>query len=447
MARRRVTRRQFLRGVGGAAIGLPLLNLGSFGTKAFGEGMGAYPKRLVILYTPNGVVPQYWFPTPGGDERTFTLASAHADMESLKDKLTLVRGLNLEAAKASPGGMHQQGMGALFTGRVLNEGDFIGNAGRKAGWASGVSLDQYIADKTDDGLPFKSLELGVRTNAGGRITGADVMKRLSYTGSNRPLPPQDDPALLFRQLFSDQMTSQEELTQLDLRRQSILDTVKDQLASVQSRAGYQDRLRLEHHLENMRDLERRIGNGASCSTPNQPPEREPDSEETMEAIFADQLDLLAVALACDLTRVATFQVSNSWNPITFPWLEDATQGHSLSHRSSSVPWEKRIDWCGAQFAKFLKKLDATPEGDGTLLDNTLVLWSSEVAVGNTHSFNDMPLLFAGSAGGMMETGRYVQYSTPRSMNDVYIAVLKMFGIDEDSFGDARFVGGMAPGLV
>jgi len=273
------------------------------------------------------------------------------------------------------------------------------------------------------------------------------MKRMSYTGSNQPLPPQDDPALLFNQLFSDQMTDQTELTALDLRRRSVLDGVKEQLASVQSRAGYQDRLRLEHHFDTMRDLERRIGNGAACGDVEQPAEREIDSEATMEAIFADQLDLLTAALACDLTRVASLQVSNSWNPITFPWLEDAQQGHSLSHRSTSVTWEKRIDWCGQQFAKFLKKLDEIPEGEGTLLDNTLVMWSTEVAVGNTHSFNDMPLLFAGSAGGMMQTGRYIQYSDPRSMSDVYIAMLKMFGIDEDTFGDSRFVGGMAPGLV
>jgi len=98
MARRRVTRRQFLRGLGGAAVGLPLLNLGTFGTEAFGQGMGEFPKRLVILYTPKGVVPDHWFPTPGATESEFTLASAHRDMEPLKDKLTLLRGLNHETA-------------------------------------------------------------------------------------------------------------------------------------------------------------------------------------------------------------------------------------------------------------------------------------------------------------------------------------------------------------
>lgn len=461
MKKRRLTRRTFLRGAGGVAVGLPFLNMALPGTPAFGEGMatGAAPKRIIFMVHPNGVIPDTWFPTAGASETDFMLNSVHEPLEDFKDKLVLLENVDMSVGGVGPGGMHQQGMGGVLTGRVLNEGDFRGNAGRLAGWASGISIDQYLAKKLDASTPYGSLEIGVRAD---HHAGSEVMTRISYLGSDQPLPPQNDPVELFNALFADAMTDNGALDKIKLRRASVLDGVHDQFKSLYARAGYEDKLRLEHHEYLLRDLERRlelnietvnsIASSGSCSIPQAPEDLDPNSKENMEAVFRNQMDLLAVALACDLTRVATFQISNAWNKILFPWIDSNVEGHTLSHAGPSniaynEQWTKRNTWYSEQLAYLLGRLAEIPEGDGTLLDNTAVVWTSEVAKGNTHSWTNMPVLIAGGMGGSWQTGRYIQYQTRRSTNDLFVSLINAFGFEDTVFGDERFCNGALPGLV
>lgn len=454
MKRRGISRRAFLRGAGGVAVGLPFLSMGLPGSEAFGQEMksGAHPKRLVILFHPNGVIADGWFPTAGasGKESDFTLNPVHRSLEKHRDKLVLFKNVDMQVGGVGPGGMHQQGMGGLLTNRPLNTGSFRGNAGLLAGYASGISIDQYIANRVAGDTPYKSLEVGVRAD---HHAGAEVMTRLSYLGSDQPLPPQNDPVELYKALFADQMTQPGKLDDINLRRQSVLDSVKDQFSSLYERVGYEDRIRLENHAFMMRDLERRIqaGGGGACQVPESPENLEPDSKETMEAITRNQLDLLTLALSCDLTRVATFQFSNAWNKLLFPWIDSNIEGHTLSHagpsnQSYNQQWLKRTEWYAEQMAYFLDRLASIPEGDGTLLDNTVVVWTSEVARGNTHSWKDMPIMVAGSAGGTWTTGRYISYSSAQPMANLYVSLMQAFGIDEQSFGDERFCTGTLAGL-
>lgn len=453
--KRRFTRRSFIRGAGGLAVGLPFLSTGLPGSEAFGQDMapGAHPKRVVFMFHPNGVIADGWFPTLGssGKETDFSLNAVHKSLEPFKSKLVMMQNVDMQVGGVGPGGMHQQGMGGLLTNRPLNSGTFRGNAGLLAGYASGISIDQYIANRVAGDTPYKSLELGIR---GDHHAGAEVMTRLSYLGSDQPLPPQNDPVEVFKALFSDQMTQPGTLDTLNVRRQSVLDSVKDQFSSLSTRVGYEDRIRLENHQFLMRDLERRIQaeGGGQCGVPDAPLDLDPDSKENMEAVTRNQLDLLAVALSCDITRVASFQFSNAWNKLLFPWIGSNVEGHTLSHAGPSnqtynEQWIKRTEWYAEQLSYFLARLDSIPEGDGTLLDNTVIVWTSEVSRGNTHSWRDMPIMLAGSAGNTWETGRYLTYTSPQPMANLYVSLLNVFGIEEQTFGDDRFCTGTLSGLV
>lgn len=459
MSRRRMTRRSFLRGLGGAAVALPLL--GAFGRDAMAQAApgsmtaDGFPKRFIYLFHPNGTMQEDFWPTAGSSERDFELSRILTPLEAHRDKLIIPEGINLDSGggEFGPGEPHQRGMGTVLTGRPLQEGDFVGGDGSLAGWADGISLDQHLAQQIGSSTPFKSLHLGVRADT--TAPTAEVRTRISYTGPAQPVPPQNDPLVVFQDLFSDFETEPAELQAIREQRKSILDTVAGQIDAVNKRVGARDRLRLESHLAMVRDLEVRLENervtGEACYAPAEPDALEPDSEDTMPDIARLHVDLMVMALACDLTRVASLQFSNAKNHIRFPWLDSLGDGHQLSHAgpsndSAHEEWVKRDAWFASQFAYLLTKLDSVQEGDGTMLDNTVVLWINELSQGNTHSHINMPFVMAGSAGGYFDTGRYLQYDNA-SHSDLLVSIQNAFGIEDETFGDERFVNGPLSGLT
>jgi hypothetical protein len=452
MTQRRLSRRQFLRGLGGAAVSLPILGMGAPGPldRAYAE-TGKFPKRFVFMIHPNGVIPQSWFPT--GGEKDFVLGASHTPLQEFRDKLLLFKGVDMACGSVGPGEPHQKGMAGFLTGRPLQMGDFIGGDGSRAGWGDGVSLDQYLASKIGRTTPFGSLELGVRADGSG--AGSEVRSRISYAGPGQPLPPQNDPGELFNLLFSDAMTEPDAVRKVRAQRRSVLDAVSKQFDAVVKRADSDDRRRLEIHAAMIRDIEQRLDReqitGDVCFIPDAPEDLEPDSEETMPKIMKAQLDLLAIAFACDLTRVATIQISNAKNYTRYPWLDSLGEGHNLSHAGPSNPTAvteltARDAWHSEQLAYFMRKLAQVPEGDGTMLDNTVIVWTSEIAVGNTHSQLNMPILMAGSAGGYFKTGRFLTYQG-KSHQDLLVSILHAFDVEDSKFGDERFCTGPLAGLT
>jgi hypothetical protein len=283
-----------------------------------------------------------------------------------------------------------------------------------------------------------------------------VRTRLSYAGPAQPIPPQNDPRAVFDQLFSDVDTGDGTMDRIRKQRRSVLDTVREQFDMIKKRVGSSDRKKLEAHLAKIRDLERRLQSskfdGEGCVVPERPADRDPDSESTMPEIMQAQVDLGIMAMACDLTRVVSLQVSNSVNHIRYPWLNSMGDGHALSHAGPSnddarTQWIARDQWHAEQFAYMLKELDRIPEGDGTMLDNTALLWVMEIAQGNTHSLNTMPFVLAGNVDGQLDTGRYVEYSGTKSHNDLLAALGKLYGLDSDTFGDERFCSGPLSGIT
>ncbi len=461
MKRRLLDRRRFIQAAGGMTLALPLLSsLRARGTPA------AFPKRLVTMYTPNGQITNTWHPKTVTSETDFVLNDAHEPLASIKDRMTYFRGIDLTIAdvpNGGPGGPHQRGIGTLFTGQHLQSGQFRDGCGAEAGWANGISIDQEVANRIGIDTPFKSLELGIRA------TENDVQGRIAYSAAGEPLPPMLTPLDMYDRLFRDLPDTPPPdggappedpvITQ----RRSVLDSVGRQLTLMSSKVSAEDRQKLDAHLTLVRDIERRLNRMTIfCEKPDVPPTLDASSETDMPLIADTEIDLLALAFACDLSRVASITVSTGLNRVHYPWVtytdsagetlaSDTIEGHSLSHNPQSDPdaaaeFTARARWHAGIIARLFDKLSQIPEGDGTAADNTLLVWCSEVSQGDTHSHVNMPFLLMGG-GWHFQTGRYVQVTPGTSHSNLLVSILNAMGVETETFGLPEYVTGPLAGLV
>ena len=435
----RPSRRTLLKaGVG--SLALPFLPSLSRGQEA-----APRPMRLAVFFHPNGTVAEHFWPTQALSETEFDLGSILQPFAPFKDRLLLARGIHNTVAMdpVNNGGPHQRGIGALFTGEMLLEGAFVDGCGSAAGWANGPSIDQIVAKEIGQGTVFSSLELGVRANV------QDVQGRISYAGPDAPLPATNDPVALYERLFF--RDTPLDPKQAEEGTQAVLDAVKDQLSQVKKTVGREDRETLDHHLSLIEDLERRLLAMNSCEAPSVPDTMEVDSEQTMPQISRAHLDLLAHAFSCDLTRVASVQYSTGFNQIRYPWLDTEGEGHALSHSgdSSTAAWDTfaaRVQWQAQEIAYFMDRLAQIPDGDQTVLDNTLILWATEISRGNSHSHEDIPYVLLGNAQGRINSGRYLTYNAASSCDYLH-AVVAALGIENASFGHPEHTKGVLSGIL
>jgi hypothetical protein len=438
-----LSRRTILRGAGGAAIGLPMLE--AMRPRAARAATGI--KRFIVMFTPNGTIPQAW--TPTGGETDFTLPAILAPLAPHRADLVIVAGLNQQGGG---GDGHQNGIGGMLTGMPLNPGPFAGVGAAPAGWAMGPSVDQRVAEALAAPTKLRSLELGVQ------VGGADNWGRMIYRAANQPLPPADDPARVYDSVFADLHTDPAVLARLRRRRKSILDTVGGQYASLAARVGAVDRQRLDAHLGAVREIESRlttdlvIGN-AACKDPTLTPVA-PQINDTFPKVGELQMDLLTMAFACDMTRVASLQWSRSVAQIRFSWLGITEGHHDLSHRGdddvAAVDKLTRINtWYAQQLAALITRLKQTPDGaGGTLFDGTLILWANDLAKGNTHSRNGAGYVLAGSAGGALRTGRFLSYAGQSIQhNNLLLSLVNAFGVPDTRFGKSDWCTGPLLGLL
>ncbi|HYH99450.1 DUF1552 domain-containing protein [Hyalangium sp.] len=432
MIRRPLSRRTILRGLGGVAIALPFLE-----AMEAHAAVPAVPKRFVFVFSANGTIPPAW--TPGGTEAAFTLGRVLSPLESHKSKLLILDNVDFRSAGYGPGDAHQKGMGHLLTGKELQSGSlFPGGDAGTVGWADGISVDQEIANRVGQNDRFPSLLFGVQTG------GANIWSRMSYSGPGTPLPAEDNPRNMFNRIFGNFNADPAGLAELRFRRQSVLDSTKQDFQKLQERLGSTDRQKVEAHLESVRQIERRLeledqAVGADCLKPAQPAVMEHMKNDNFPAVGKLQMDLLVMALACNLTKVATLQWSRSVSQVAFPWAGVSDRHHDLSHfgDSDAAVQEKLTQinfWYAQQFAYLLTEMSKIQEGDKTLLDNSVVLWGNELGKGNSHSLRDIPFVLAGSGGGYFRTGRYLKY-TGAWHNDLLVSVLNAMGVQTNTFGN------------
>ena len=406
-----LSRRSFLRGIGltGAAvrIGLPALDaMFNVSGSAYAAGRLAGRKiesRFVFWFNGNGIAEKYWIPQETGPSFAFT--PCLQPLAALRDDIHIISGLDSPAARLpGPGNSHYPSMSALLTGQVFT--------GRGAG---GPSIDQVIATKAGNDSRFRSLQIGVSQES----FGESIQQNMSWADRDRPLPPEMIPHRLFDRIFG---SKEEHWVQ---RQKSILDAVRDDAHHLKDRLGSSDKSRLDEYLTSVRDLEQSIA--ALPPEYQRVVERPPEGGDMRDwpRIAKLQSDLLVHALASGQTRVASYMLTKCQGLSRFPWLgHTAQRHHEYTHGQVETPRGMRIlrdicRWHVEEFAYLVAKLKATPEGDGNLLDNTVLLFVHEHAEANAHKNNGLAVILAGHAGGV-KTGLHTR--TTGTVGDLYLTL-------------------------
>lgn len=455
---RRLDRRTLLRGAGGAALALPFLDAMRGGPKvSLANGVPGYtaagnPKRFLVVFTPNGTIPSAWTPEKAG--RDFEFTRILKPLEPFREKLLIIDGVD---QTGTGGDGHQNGMQGMLTGQTLNPGPYEGGGGDTAGWANGISVDQRIADVIGGETPFRSLETSVQSG-----NNENNWNRMSLRGPDQPVPPEQSPFKVYDRLFSDFDVTPDEAKLRDDRSRVVLDAVQENFKQLNRKLGAEDRQKLEQHLNTVAEVEARLGKRAvaaldACEAPSLGGELDVNKNENFPTVGKLHMDLLTMAFACDQTRVGSLMWNRSVGNARHTWAVPgtATGHHSYSHDGDSVAetveaLTKINLWYAEQFAYLLGMLDSIPEGDGTMLDNTVVFWTNELSKGNSHSRNDQHYVVAGGAD-YFDMGRCIKFdygdkNAPKH-NNLLLSFLHAMGIEDESFGKAEWCTGPLSGMT
>ena len=429
----KLDRRTLLKGMLGSGVvtvGLPPLELffNSTGTAyAYGGGL---PKRFGVYMWGNGVLPDRWNPPKQGAGDEWELSDQLAPLAAFKDRLAVVSGMHVKVKNEIP---HGSGPGGVLSGAaVIRKG-----AGEEYTFAL-PSIDQVIAQEIGDDSRFRSLEFGVEPGAG-----------LSFNGPDSRNPPESSPHKLFERLFGAGFAAPGDEPIVDPTvglKLSVLDAVLGDAKRLKSRLGAGDKARLDRHMDGIRDLERRLEklledppDLAACAKPETPDEDYPDIEGRPQLEVKNKAfcDVLAMALACDQTRVFSNFLTAPVSNTLFP---GASGGHHrLTHDEDAPQLEVHaiVLQCMERFADLLASLDAVDEGEGTLLDNSVILATSDVALGNTHTLEDYPIVLAGSACGALKTDVHYRAPSADNASKVMLSVVRAMDIAAPHFGDGE----------
>jgi hypothetical protein len=426
------SRREFLRDLGIGAAALPfVLNLPSLGF----ANQQRRKQRLVVMFSPNGVVPTAFWPTEEGAK--FTLKESLTPLAPFQDRTLILNGV-CDRVRGD-GDAHMRGMGCLLTGIELFPGNIQGGSDTPAGWAKGISIDQEIATflHKDPATKtrFGSLEFGIMVPER-----ADTWTRMVYAGPNKPLTPIDDPYRMLAKLYG-RVKDREMLG-------SILDDLKDDLKKIGSAVSPDDRRLLDEHATFVREMEQELK--ATKDQAGQPvPELERGvkrDNDSIPKISKMQIDLMVNSFAADFTRIATLQYTNSVGGAKMHWIGVDEGHHELSHEpdSNTKAMEKltKINkWFCEQLAYLAKRLAETPEpgGSGSLLDNTLIIWTNELGKGSSHTLDNIPFVLVGGGLGF-KMGRSVKLQRV-AHNRLLLALAHGFGHRIERFGNKDFCGG------
>jgi hypothetical protein len=432
--KRSIPRRTFLRGAG-ACIALPVMDA-MFPALAAGE-KAEIPRRFSIVYSPNGMNMQYWTPEQTGTG--FTLPRTMEPLAAFQDQMLVLGGMNNSAGDALPGegesAPHERAGGVFLTGvHPLREGHV------------GTSIDQIIARELGQKTQFASLELGLHNTdvVGSCEKGWSCAYRmtLSWWSPTTPLPIEYRPRAVFERLFGDNSSTDPVIRLARIQKeQSILDSVTDATNRLMKKVGVEDKSRLSEYMEGMRDVERRIQLAEKQSSREIPSFERPSG---VPAEFADHLklmyDLQVLAFQTDMTRMITFMTGPEQSNRTYEEIGIPDVHHSLSHhRNDPVFLEKiaKIDVYHTQlFSYYLDKLRATPDIEGNLLDNMIVMYGSAMSDGNEHLLQNLPIMLVGGGSGQLKGNKHIRYPQDTPISNLYLTIMDKLGVQEGKFGDS-----------
>jgi len=426
------SRREFLKHFGIGAASLPFLgNLPSLG---FADS-AQRKQRLVIMFSPNGIVPKNFWPDEEGSD--FKLKSIMNPLAPYQDRMLILNGLCDKIR--GDGDSHMRGMGCLLTGTELFPGNIQGGSHTPAGWASGHSIDQeikrYLQEKQESKTRFGSLEFGVVVPER-----ADTWTRMVYSGANKPIAPIDDPYQMFSKLYG-QLKDRNSL-------KSILDDLQTDLGKIRNLVSAEDRKLLDEQASFVRDMERELQHENPAEVGHAVPELElgvQDTNDNMPKISKMQIDLMINSFQADFSRIATLQYTNSVGQARMRWLDIDEGHHQLSHEpddndDAQEKLTKINTWYAEQLAYLVKRLDETPEpgGPGSMLDNTQIVWTNELGKGNSHTLNDIPFVLIGG-GCDFKTGRSLKFKN-EAHNRLLMSFAHGFGHHIEQFGNPDHCG-------
>jgi hypothetical protein len=422
-----ISRRALLGGLGAASLATLL-------PRRFGRAQASPPTRFLAVHVPEGMWSGAPRPTAGGTD----LGPILKALQPYQAKLTVMNNLSMSSRDHGPGGDgHHRGVPHMFTCiEMLDENN-----------AGGASIDQKIADAIGGSSQFPSLQFAVR------IVYGDTNGRPIWSGPGLVVPAMQSPWDAYNRIFSNFMPMSATMTvqkpKIDLRR-SALDHALAETAALRTRLSAGDRMLVDSYQDSLRSIEKRLTmtpmpQVASCAPPMLGDSIDVKAEANYPQIGQLQMDLIVAAFQCGLTRVASLQWGNSNDQCTYSWLGVNTLGHDMAHNNNNCDPDgskklKTYQWYSEQFAYLLGKLDAIPEGDGTMLDNTVVLWASEFSDSNGHVADKLMWTLMGNANGFFKQGRILDLGG-RSLNDLHTTLGNAFGISDKIFGNPAYCNG------
>ena len=427
----RISRRAVLRGAG-VAVALPWLESLS-AVAAPSDSPAVFPKRFAVMFMGNGINENHW--SAEGSGAGMKLSKTLAPLEPIKHKINVIDGLfNKEATGL---GIHPPQTGGLLSGAHLEKGAVI---------RSGVSLDQMIANAVGQDTAQSSIVLACeQPMTGYHETNYSLAysSHISWQTPDSPVPVEVYPSLAFDNLFENRGS---------LRNISILDRVKDRAETLSRKVSSNDKFKLDEYLTSVREVEKRVEsarkvkdqsddlakqNNRPAFTMDRPQNGLPEDLRDHARLMCD---IIAIAFQTDRTRVASLIISRDLSAMYYPFLEVREGHHAASHANLSDGYERIARFHVSQLAYLATKLDSMPEGDGTVLDNSCLMFLSELWIGRLHDNSRLPLVLAGGLGGTLETGRALNYlkagDENRKMCSLYLSIMNRMGLKLDRFGDA-----------
>ncbi len=432
-------RRTFLRGLG-ATVALPLLD-GMVPALTALQATAAQPvRRLGIVYVPNGIFMDHWTPADAG--RAFDFTSILEPLASYREQMLVLTGLSNRQGDAWPGegaGDHARAAGAYLTGvhPKKTEGADI---------RAGVSMDQIAARVLSTETQLSSLEVSLESREA--IGSCDPGYSCAYANTlcwrspTTPLPMENNPRLVFERLFGgNESTDPETWRARREEDRSILDAVGEKIVRLQGDLGQRDRLKLDEYLEAIRDVERRIQIAEAQGERELPVMEQPAGvPATFEEHAKVMFDLQVLAYQADLTRVITFMVGHETSQRAYPEIGVPDAHHPLSHHGGNTEKIEKLikvnQYHARMFAYYLDRLRETRDGDGSLLDQSMIIYGSGMSDGNGHNHHNLPTLLVGGGAGLVTGGRHLRYPSGTPVTNLFLTVLDKLGVPVETLGDS-----------
>ncbi|MBC9867439.1 MAG: DUF1552 domain-containing protein [Opitutae bacterium] len=432
ITKKSIPRRSFIKGVG-TTLALPLLNAMVPAATALAKTPGNSVRRLGYVFMPMGCDQSRW--TPRSEHTLDKLSPILDSLAPVKDQTTVLTNMELRSAYPGSHATSNSSFLSCAKAKVTESSDYY----------LGTTVDQLAAQQVGQETQLPSLELAMDLL---QITGqcdngyaCVYQNNLSWSSPTTPLPAEAHPRIVFEQLFGDGGTPEERRSALR-KRSSLLDSVADSIERLRRELGPSDRSRISQYLEAVREVERRIQQAEAASKDSPLPDL--DRPMGVPAAYADHarlmFDLQLLAYQGDITRISTFQIARETSNRSYPEIGVSDPHHPLSHHGDDPEKIERMSKINAfhvsLFSEYLQKLKATPEGNGSLLDNVLILYGSGIGNPNVHDHTNLPIIVSGGAAGGMKGNRHIRFDDATPLANLHLTLLDKVGVDLDSFADS-----------